>query len=383
MLQLRPQSLVTGFFSVCVVLGVGACSRPKADTTEVIRPVRVLEVQSAATQVEESFPAQIESRVQAPLSFQVGGCIVARYVELGQVVKKGQVLAKIDPKDVQLGLQAAQAQLDAAQADFAQSKIDLSRSQTLKEKGFVSQGELDRRQLAVDAAQSRVQQAQAQLKVQRNQTQYTTLVAPDDGVIAQVMAEVGQIMAPGQAVFQWVKPSELQARLSIPENKVTAYKPGRLATVKLWEHSDSLKAVVREVSAVADPMTRSYAVKLDLQDPNKAARLGMSATAYFDRKVSDAAFKLPIAALVAEPGGAYVWILDEKNGVVNKRSVRPFDISESDFLVKEELKPGELLVVAGTHVLNDGQKATRFVEAADLTRRAASVQSAQTSKPAQ
>ncbi|MDH4394968.1 MAG: efflux RND transporter periplasmic adaptor subunit [Limnobacter sp.] len=363
-------ALVALVFAGLLISGLSACSRKAPDTSEIIRPVRVMELQSAAAAVQESYPAQIEPRYSSPLSFLVGGKLLERKVELGQRVTKNQVIARIDPQDLQLGLKAAQAQLDAAKADQSQAKTDLDRSKTLKDQGFVSQAELDRRQLALDAAASRLNQATAQFNVQSNQARYGTLLAPNDGVIAQVFVEAGQNVSPGQPVVQWADPKAVQARIAVPEGRVAAYKVGRAAQARLWAGQDALDATVREVSPVADPLTRAYPVLLDIKDPKAEARFGMSATVLFSREVSQSAFKLPIASLVASTQGAYVWVFDEKQGIVNKREVKPFDISESDFLVKEGLKEGELIVTAGTHVLNDGQKAKRFIEPKDIEKAA-------------
>ena len=360
-------------FSPVVWAAVGslllaACSRPEIDTSEVIRPVRVLALQAAGSTFEESFPGQIEPRIQARLSFQVGGKLTARLVEVGDKVKKGQVLAKIDPQDLSLALQAAQAQFDAAAAEQAQLKTDLERAKTLKQQNFVSQAELDRRQLALDAASSRLSQARAQLSTQANQRQYGDLRAPGSGVISSVYAEVGQVMAPGQAVVQWADENEVQVSMAVPESRVSDLKPGQEARVLLWSGKQALNAKVREVSPVADPVTRTFAVLLDVDDPLKLSRFGMSATVEFTKESKSNAFKLPISALVAEHTGAFVWVFDEQQGVVNKRVVQPYAVSESDFLVKEGLNNGDLIVTAGTHVLNEGQKVRRFVETSDLSK---------------
>ncbi|MFN7506420.1 MAG: efflux RND transporter periplasmic adaptor subunit, partial [Limnobacter sp.] len=313
---------------------LAACSRPEIDVTEVIRPVQVLELQAGGSTFEESFPGQIEPRFQAKLSFQVGGKLTARLADVGDKVAKGQVLAKIDPQDLSLALQAAQAQFDAAATEHTQLKTDLERAKTLKQQNFISQAELDRKQLAFDAASSRLTQTRAQLSTQANQRQYGELRAPGNGVVSSVYAEAGQVLAPGQAVFQWADENEVQVSMAVPENKVSEIKPGRDAKVFLWSGKQALNAKVREVSPVADPITRTFAVLLDVADPTRISRFGMSATVQFTIAAESTAFKLPISALVAEHTGAFVWVFDEKQGVVNKRIVKPYDVSESDFLVK-------------------------------------------------
>lgn len=349
--------------AIALVLA-SACSRPEIDTAEVVRPVRVVELQAGGGTFEESFPAQVEPRFQANLSFQVGGKLVNRLVNVGDKVKQGQVLAKLDPQDLRLGLQAAQAQFDAASTEHAQVKTDMERSQTLKQQNFVSQAELDRRQLALDAAESRLRQARAQLSAQSNQNRYGELRSPNNGVISMVYAEAGQVVSAGQPVVQWADEGEVQVRMAAPEGRVSDIQIGQVASVTLWSGKEPLEARVREVSPVADPQARTFEVLLDVQDPDKISRFGMSATVKFSKSAQANAFKLPVSALVGEQAGTFVWVLNETAGVVNKRMVQPYDISESEFLVKDGLKNGELIVTAGTHVLNEGQKARRFIEAA-------------------
>ena len=351
-----------------VSLLLTACSRPEIDTTEVIRPVRVMELQSSGSTFEESFPGQIEPRLQASLSFQVGGKLVNRLVDVGDRVKKDQVLAKLDPQDLGLALQAAQARFDAANLEYVQLKTDLERAITLKQKNFISQAELDRKQLALDAANSRLTQARAQLGSQSNQKQYGDLRAPNDGVVSKVYAEAGQVLAPGQPVVQWANEKAVQVSMAVPESRVADIRVGQGAQVQLWSGEEVLSAKVREVSPLADPVTRTFAVLLDVSDPKKVSRFGMSATVVFQKSSEANVFKLPISALVAEHTGAFVWVFDEAQGMVSRRVVKPYDVSESSFLVKDGLNNGELVVTAGTHVLNEGQKVRRFVETGDLSR---------------
>ena len=223
---------------------------------------------------------------------------------------------------------------------------------------------------AFEAAQSRYTQAKAQFSAQSNQNQYSELRAPNDGVIAQVLLDAGQVVAPGQPVLQWAQESAIQARIAVPERKVSGLSIGQQAKLVLWSGKEPLTAKIRDIAPLADPVTRTFAVLLDVNDPAHQVRLGMSATVHFNTEGQGQAFKLPIASLVASHTGAYVWVFDEQAGTVAKRVLTPYDVSDSTFLVKEGLKPGELVVTAGTHVLNEGQKVRRFIETQDLVKQA-------------
>lgn len=349
------------------LLLLASCTRANIDTSEVVRPVRVIELQASGSSFDEKFPGQIEPRIQANLSFQVSGKLLNRLVDVGDRVKKGQVLAKIDPQDLSLALQSAKAGLDAAITEHAQLKIELERASTLIQQNFISQAELDRRQLALDTAASRLAQARTHFNTQSNQNQYGKLQAPGDGVIAMVYAEAGQVVQAGQAIIQWANENEVQVRIAVPESRIADIKVGQPASVFLWSGNQVLSASVREVTPVANPLSRTFNVLLDVQDIAKLSRFGMSATVQFSKASEPHVFKLPISALVAQQAGPFVWVFDEAKGVVNKRQVKPHTVFENYFLVKEGLKNGELVVTAGTHVLNEGQKTRRFVETEDFT----------------
>lgn len=352
--------------SAILIATLSACSRPELDTSEVIRPVRVMEIQSAAASTEESYPAQVEARFNSALSFQVGGQLSKRDVDVGQEVKKGQVLAQLDPKDLKLALRSAQAQLNAAETEYKQTQTDLARAQELKDKGFVSQAQLDRQQLAFDAAQSRLAQARANYRVQANQNRYGSLLAPNDGVITAIYAEVGQVMSPGQPVVQWADQTAVQVKLAVPETRVSFFQEGMMARVKLWSKTEYLPAKVREVSPVADPITRTYQILLDLDAEQQDVRFGMSATVYFDKELSHQKPRVPVSAVVADGLGAFVWVFDESQGVVNKRRIAASEVVKEGVLIDKGLVDGDLVVTAGTHVLNEGQKVKRFIEAEDI-----------------
>lgn len=325
-----------------------------------------MEIQSAAASTEESYPAQVEARFNSALSFQVGGQLSKRDVDVGQEVKKGQVLAQLDPKDLKLALRSAQAQLNAAETEYKQTQTDLARAQELKDKGFVSQAQLDRQQLAFDAAQSRLAQARANYRVQANQNRYGSLLAPNDGVITAIYAEVGQVMSPGQPVVQWADQTAVQVKLAVPETRVSFFQEGMMARVKLWSKTEYLPAKVREVSPVADPITRTYQILLDLDAEQQDVRFGMSATVYFDKELSHQKPRVPVSAVVADGLGAFVWVFDESQGVVNKRRIAASEVVKEGVLIDKGLVDGDLVVTAGTHVLNEGQKVKRFIEAEDI-----------------
>lgn len=352
--------------SVAVVL-LTACSRPEAPQ-EPIRSVKLLTVSTGPVGSQQEYAAEVRARVETRMGFRVGGKLVQRPAEVGQRVRAGQLLAQIDASDLTLASQAAQAQVSAAQSQRDLAAADLKRFTDLKAQGFVSGAEIERRQAVLQAAEASLRQARAQGAVQGNQAAYARLLADGAGVVVGVDAEVGQVVAAGAPVVRIARDGARDAVFAVPEDRVSALKPGQVARVRLWAAPQagaaaSFSGTVREVAASADPATRTYQVRLTLPD---GAAVPLGATAYVslpDAAAGTAAFRLPTSALMQSPGnarGTSVWVFDAASSTVQLRTVELAGADGNDMLVVSGLKPGEEVVAAGVHVLSPGQKVTRF-----------------------
>ena len=343
-------------------LAVTACSKAEAPQ-EPVRAVKVLTVGVDSFQSTHEFAGEVRARVESRLGFRVAGKITQRQAELGQRVKAGQVLAQLDPRDYQLAADAARAQLAAATTNRDLAAADFKRYAALRDQNFISGAELERRETAFKAAQAQLDQAKAQLASQGNQAGYTSLVADVSGVVTAVEAEPGQVVSAGAPVVRIAQDGPRDVVFSVPEDKVTAIKPGSDVSVRSWTDNAALAGKVREVAASADPVTRTYAVKVSL-DAAVAPPLG--ATVYVAPKALSLAgmpvIKLPTSALRKEGEGTAVWVLDKPTMTLKSQPVRIATADGNEAVVSAGLQPGMLVVAAGVHVLSPGQKVTVYQE---------------------
>ena len=349
------------------VLLLSACSKPEAPQ-EPIRSVKLMTVSHGALQARSGYAGEIRARTESRLGFRVAGKLVQRPVEVGQRVSAGQLLAQLDAQDLALAAQAAQAQVTAAQTQRDLAAADLKRYTDLKAQGFVSGAEIERRQAALDAAEASLRQARAQGAVQGNQAGYARLLADGPGVVLSVDAEPGQVVAAGTPVVRVARDGARDAVIAVPEDRAAALRPGQKATVALWSSTPAaatLPAQVREVAASADPVTRTFQIKLSLPADAKVS-LGATVTVQFDGDNAGAAqaaqIRLPTSALVRAPGGkdSAVWVFDPTSSTVSLRTVIVAGADGNEIVVASGLKDGEEIVAAGVHVLSPGQKVVRF-----------------------
>jgi RND family efflux transporter MFP subunit len=302
------------------------------------------------------YPGEIRARHEADLAFRIGGKLVARAVDAGAEVRRGQVLARLDPQDVRLASDASEAQFAAAETDLRFAEAELKRSESLLAQRFISQTAFDAKKSAFEAARARLDQARAQRAVAQNQAGYAELVADRDGVITAALADAGQVVAAGQPVLRLAQPGEKEVWISVPENRLGELRTAPKLRVSLWAAPQKLYAArVRELAANADPVTRSFQVKLSLPDADAAVRLGMSADVAVEGPQARAEAKLPASALGSREGKPVVWMAGEQ-GEVQPRQVEVLRYDKDGVIVGEGLKDGERVVIAGVHKLVAGQK---------------------------
>ena len=345
---------------------LAACSKP-APTEEPVRAVKVMTVGVNTFSSGYEFAGEVRAQVESRLGFRVGGKIIKRQAELGQRVKAGQVLAQLDPQDYKLAVEAARAQLQAAATNRDLAAADYKRYAALKEQNFISGAELERRETTLKAAQAQVDQAQSQLNVQGNQANYAVLVADVAGVVTAIEAEPGQVVAAGTPVVRIAADGPRDVVFSVPEDKVSGIKLGMPVKVRGWAQDAlmaSTVAKVREVSASADPATRTYQVKLAL-DGKTSPPLG--ATMYVLPEGLGGVqglqvIKLPTTALRQEGQASAVWLVDKASMTVKSQAVQIATADGNEAVIAAGLQPGMLVVSAGVHVLTPGQKVSIYQE---------------------
>ena len=357
--------------AISVALLLSGCSRQEAQQ-EPVRAVKVLTVGGSNLNVQAEYSAEVRARVESRLGFRVGGKLVQRQAEVGQRVSAGQVLAQIDPQDYQLGAQAALAQVALAQTQRDLASSDFKRYESLKAQNFISGAELERRETTLKAAEATLSQAKAQAQGQTNQATYTRLSATAPGVVTAVEAEIGQVVSAGQPVVRLAHDGPRDAVFSVSEQSVLVFKVGQDMQAQLGSTGQVVKGRVREVAASADPVTRTYQVKLALE---KAEQLPLGATVnvlagQLPGSLA-AAIKLPTSALRQDGASTAVWVLDETNMTVRSQAVQIGPIDGNQVVIAAGLKAGQKVVSAGVHVLTAGQKVSEYGAVAKPTAPAA------------
>ena len=337
-----------------------ACSKP-VPAEEPVRAVKVLTVGLDAMQSGAEYAGEVRSRVESRLGFRVSGKLLRRNVEMGQHVRAGELLAQLDPQDFKLAADGARAQLAAAATNRDLALADYKRYKDLREQNFISAAELERRDTALKAAQAQVDQAQAQLAGLGNQTGYANLVADVAGVVTSVDAEPGQVLAAGTPVLRIAQDGPRDVVFAVPEDKVGKLKVGSQVLVQAWAEQKSASAVVREVAASADAVTRTYTVKVGLTGSENWP-LGSTVTVApkaLDRS-GPSVIKLPTSALQHDGEKAAVWVLEKATMTVRLQPIAITTADGNDVVVSRGLEPGMQVVSVGAHVLNPGQKVTIY-----------------------
>jgi multidrug efflux system membrane fusion protein len=343
-------------FAVSIAALLAGCSKP-TEKIEEIRPVRVVKLSSDKADVVAEFSGEVRPRIESRLGFRVGGKIVARKVDVGNVVKRGQILMQLDPQDLQLAQAQSNAGLKAAESNRDLAKADLKRYQDLREKNFVSQAVLDSKETAFKAAQASYEQAVAAHRNQSNQTSYTTLVADVEGVVTSVDAEVGQVVAAGNPVVRVAQMGEKEIVIGIPEDKVDALRRVDDVRVRIWANPNgAIAGKIREISPIADPATRTYTAKISIPDAPPEVKLGMTAYVTFAAKTPEAMIKVPLTALFQDKSETAVWVVE--NGIVKLVRVKVAGTVGNDVLLGAGIVPGQTIVTAGVNLLKPGQKVT-------------------------
>ncbi|MBR7800282.1 efflux RND transporter periplasmic adaptor subunit [Undibacterium sp. FT137W] len=341
------------------VFGLGllvGCSK-KLEKTEDVRPVRAVQAQLEGSEVTAEFSGEVRARVESRLGFRVPGKIIARKVELGTVVKRGQVLMQLDPQDLLLGQTQARAGLTAAESNRDLAQAELKRYQELRDKNFVAQAVLDAKVTAFKAAQASYEQAKASLSNQSNQAGYASLTADVDGVVTAIEAEIGQVVAAGAPVVRLAKTDELEVIVGIPEDKINSIRQMSDVKVSLWANpKEVLQGKLRELSPIADQATRTFTAKIILPASVKDVRLGMTAMVVFGMKNPNNMIRLPITALFQDKSQNSVWVVE--SGVVKSVPVQLASSQGEDVLLASGVVAGQTVVTAGVNLLKPGQRVT-------------------------
>jgi RND family efflux transporter MFP subunit len=361
----RPATLVATLLATAFALV--ACSKP-APVPDPLRAVKTIVVEPASAGGSFDYAGEIRARVESKLSFRVAGKVLERSVDPGAVVRPGQVLARLDARDLRLGQDAAFAAVASADVNLQQAEADFRRYRDLRDQGFISGAELERRETALKVARAQLVQARAQSGVQGNQTAYAALVADASGVVTGVDVEPGMVVAAGTPVLRVAHDGPRDVVFAVPEDKAAAMQAlaarGGSVDVRLWGTAGAkVSARLREVAASAEPMTRTYLVKADLSAADlPTLRLGQTATVSVAAPRREGIARVPLSALREDHGRTTVWVVDPATMTAVVREVKVGGAEGNDVVVAAGLGSGDRVVTAGVHVLSPGQKVRLYAD---------------------
>ncbi len=334
--------------------GLAACNKPLAGPAPVRPVLSTLVSTSAADQL--TLIGTVQPRVQTAFSFRVLGRLIARPVNTGDLVAKGQTLAAIDSTALRLGMQAADAALASSQAQLANAIGIEDRQNQLLHSNATTQAQMDSAVQARAAAQALQTRSMSELAKSREQLGYSIIQSDFAGVVTSTGAEVGQTVSPGEAVVNVAEPSERDAVIDIPDAEA-----GDIALGAKFEASPELDATiralgeVREIAPAADAATRTRRVKIALTKPPDVFRLGSTIVARLLSSSSKAVVRLPRSAILEKDGRDFVWVVDPKTLTVATLAVTVANAKADPVVVTSGLEPAMRVVTAGVHSLQDGQ----------------------------
>lgn len=354
--SVRPSGTVPVALVAIALTVLAGCGRP-LEPAERVQPVYVSSVANEGTPMTRVFTGVLNPRVESELGLRAGGRIAARLVDLGQRVRQGQALVRLDAADYVLAVEAAAEQLRAADVDAVQSASDAARFRRLAADGSIGAAELERQQARADAAAARVEQARRQLELARNKVGHATLVAPFDGVVTAVRAEVGQVVAEGQPVLALARPGELEVVADVPESMAADLSAHRAAALPNQPGAAPLRLRLRELSPAATPQSRTFRARYAIVGAGgrESLRQGMTAQLRLEREDSVATALLPISALLSTEGVATVWLFDAGAQALRRQPVEVVTQSGEAVRVRG-LPDGAQVVSVGAHLLDEGMK---------------------------
>jgi RND family efflux transporter MFP subunit len=308
------------------------------------------------------YPIEVAARYSNTMSFRVPGKIMERRVRIGDSVKKGEVVAELDPIDAQKKAASAQAALDGAVARLLHARQTVERDRAQAAENLIAARQLEQSEDEYAAARAAQESARDELVVARNNLEYNTLRADHDGVITSENADTGQVVAAGQPVYGLAWNGDVDAVLDAAANDLGRISAGQPATVTLTSLPGlKLKARVREIAPAADPQSRTYRVKLTLLQPGPDVRLGMTGDAVLaaapaaPSEAPPSTFKVPATAIFHQANSPAVWVVDARSSTLQLRPVTVRSYGDHFALVDAGLKDGETVVLAGVHAVHGGE----------------------------
>jgi RND family efflux transporter MFP subunit len=332
------------------------CNRAVEPPAAEVRPVRVVKVESRAAGDVVALTGTVQAENEINQSFRIDGRLIERAVNVGDTVRPGQLIARLDPQNEETSLQSARAQLSAARAQLTEANNNFVRMRDLVAENAVSRAQFDQAEANQKAAESRVESAQSQVTLSENRLSYTRLAASVGGVVTASGAETGEVVGAGRMVVQIAREGARDAAFDVPARVKDAAPANPVITVALTSDPNvTATGRVREIAPRADPVTGTFRVKVRLTNPPPAMRLGATVTGRM-KLASTPSIEIPPSAVVRSDRQAAVWIVDPKTGAVAARNIEIRSSDPNRVEVASGLNPGDIVVTAGIQALRPGQK---------------------------
>jgi membrane fusion protein, multidrug efflux system len=334
---------------------VAGCDKPSPPVSEA-RPVRTVTVDHGAEGEIVSLTGQVRAKDEVSLSFRLDGRMIERPVRLGDALKAGQLVARLDPQIQDNALRSAEANVASAEAVLTSARLTFSRQQQLLKDGWTPRAQFDEAEQKLLSAQAQVDSAKAQLRTAREQQSYTALSADASGAVTAVGAEPGEVVHAGQMVVQLARQGGRDAVFDVPEQLMRNGPRDPEVEIAL-SNDPQMKATgrVREVAPQADAATRTFQVKVGIADPPEAMRLGATVTGRI-RLSAPPGVEIPAGALTETDGRPAVWVVDSQNHTVSLRNVEVLRYDTATVVISRGLDTGDVVVAAGVQTLHTGQK---------------------------
>ena len=354
--RLKAKQSVFIIFILLTGIVLSACKKEEKAKI-VIRPVLTQQVKIQENWQQATYAGEIKARYKMALGFRIGGKIVERFVEVGDVVAPGTLLARLDTDDSTLQFMQAEGALAAAMAEKKKAELDLKRYTRLYKDKMISASEHLQFSNSLDIAKAKVTQSKAHLEVTRNQSDYTHLYADKGGVITALAMEVGQVVVAGQTVVNLALPEEKEVVIAVAESRLAEVRHADEIKVSLWINPKHYyPGRVREISPGADPVTRTYRVRISLLDMDDKIQLGMTTTVFIIQKKEGKVAKLPLTSLFQEGSQPAVWVYSPETSQVHLQAVEILEYQYDSVLIQSGLENGQIVVTAGVHKLHSGQQ---------------------------
>lgn len=335
---------------------LSACQKGQEEKAAEIRPVRATIVEDRAHNGMVSLTGSVQAQAEINLSFRIGGRLIERTVDIGDSVKAGQLVARLDPQNEESSLQSVRAQLAAAQAQWVEAKNNHERMRDLVAEDAVPRAAFDQAVALLKTAQSQVESMQSQVSLAENRLSYTRLISEVAGVVTARGSEPGEVVAAGSMVIQVARDDARDAVFAVSARvKDSAPSNPDILVALTSDPGVTVSGRVREISPRADPVTGTFTVRVGLIDPPPTMRLGSTVTGRMPVGATTG-IEIPASALIRSGGQSAVWVVDTKDSTVSARNIEVQAQDLDSVEVASGLDPGDVVVTAGVHALRPGQK---------------------------